>query len=59
MSDPNFSPDIFQQARSELEQERRRKAIDCAKDRLRSAKWWHRFFPFAVTIHIKRRSEHE
>lgn len=40
-------------ARQEIEQEKRRIAIDAAKERIRRAKWWHRFIHF--TIRIERR----
>jgi hypothetical protein len=51
--DPNH---IMQLAQAELAQERLRAAVNARKEHLRRAKWWHRLFPYSISITIKRRT---
>lgn len=40
---------VCDDAKAELHAERHRKAVEYMKQRLRAAKWWHRFIPI-ITI---------
>lgn len=37
-------------ARLELHEEKFRKAVDVAKERMRRERWWHRLFPWRIVI---------
>lgn len=47
--------DVKKFAEQELEEEQLREAIDRYKERIRAGKWWHRFIPFTITIHWRKR----
>lgn len=42
--------EIVAQAVAEIEAEQRREQIEVEKERLRTARWWHRLFPWRITI---------
>lgn len=37
-------------ARKKLDEERHRAAVDAAKQFLQARRWWHRLFPYTITI---------
>lgn len=41
---------IRHEARREIEAERRRQLVEQEKARLRAERWWHKLFPFHITI---------
>ena len=41
---------IFAAARAELDYEKYRAAVDAAKRQLQARRWWHRLFPYTITI---------
>lgn len=38
------------QARKEIAEERFRERVEAEKRRLRATPWWHKLFPFVITI---------
>jgi hypothetical protein len=48
--DPLDPADIVREAHHEYLMEERRAAIERVKARLRAARWWHRLFPYIITI---------
>lgn len=43
--------DVIAQAHAEVRGEKFREAVECEKARLRTHRpWWHRVFPFVITI---------
>jgi len=48
------TPLVRDQADEELAKEEFRKQVEREKERLRAAKWWHRFVP-KITIKIEKR----
>jgi len=44
------SKQILEIAQDELRKEEHHKAIQKMKERLKSKKWWHRFFPWVISI---------
>ena len=41
---------IEKEAMREFQEEKRRIAVNAAKERLSRRKWWHKFVPFVVKI---------
>lgn len=46
---------IKQLAIAELQREHERSAIERERERLHSAKWWHKILPFKIKLTIERR----
>lgn len=42
--------DVVEQAYAEIEAERRREKVEQVKGQIRAARWWHRLFPWRITI---------
>ena len=50
-----LDPDhILQLAQAELVEERLREAVQARKQELQRARWWRRWFPFSISIVIKK-----
>lgn len=41
---------VIDTAKREIKEERFRAAVEHEKERLRRQRWWHRLFPFVITI---------
>lgn len=42
--------DVKKRAKEELEEEEFEKQVELLKEKLRRKKWWHRFFPWIISV---------